>query len=139
MKIKNLLYLALLPLSVVGAVLSYRFINRKPDKGHRTQNKQEPDRIISPINEFDIHVMEMLENYYSHYSLDGKIMFTSKRLFYSYPMEMGEKIDTHDVGRSLSKLHKHYPNTIYKKKINGKEVRSNAGYVWVYEPKNIDN
>lgn len=131
MKIKNLFYLALLPLSVAGAVLSYKFISNKPIKGRR-------ERHVRFLSKRDVHILKILESRFKYLAVDGKIETTSKNFLSMYPQQVGELIEARDIARSFSKLHKHYPDIIYKKKVNGKEVRTNAGYLWVYKPKSID-
>lgn len=131
MKIKNLFYLALLPLSVAGAVFSYKFISKRLIRGRRVRN-------AGLLSERDTYILEILESRFKYLAVDGKIETTSKNFLSMYPQQVGELIEARDIARSFSKLHKHYPDIIYKKKVNGKEVRTNAGYLWVYKPKSID-
>lgn len=136
MKIKNFIYLALLPLSIAGAALSYKFISKKRNKGRREQNERVFSGDAPLIDEIDVFVFQALESVSRHYAVDGKVEGTAKKFLSMFPA--CDEIDVRDIGRSFSKLHKYYPYMIHKKKINGKEVRANAGFVWVYEPKNID-
>lgn len=131
MKIKNLFYLALLPLSVAGAVLSYKFISKRLIRGRRVRN-------AGLLSERDAYILEILESRFKYLAVDGKMETTSKNFLSMYPQQVGELIKARDIAYSFSRLHEHYPDIIYKKKVNGKEVRTNAGYLWVYKPKSID-
>lgn len=54
MKIKNLFYLALLPLSVAGAVFSYKFISKRLIRGRRVRN-------AGLLSKRDTYILEILE------------------------------------------------------------------------------
>lgn len=138
MKIKKLIYLALLPLSIAGAVLSYKYVSKKRNKGIEKNDELVLGEDVSELNETDAKIFHALNYLYRRLVKDDKFETTARRFHFlmAYSGYITEEPRT--IGRSFSKLHKHYPDIIYKKKINGKEVRTNTGYLWVYEPeKNV--
>lgn len=134
MKIKKLIYLALLPLSIAGAVLSYKSVSKKRNKGIEKNDELVLGEDISEFNKTDAKIFHALNYIFRCLAKDDKFETTAKRfhLLMAYSGYITE--EPHIIGRSFSKFHKHYPDIIYKKKINGKEVRTNTGYLWVYEP-----
>lgn len=133
MKIKNLLCLALMPLFAFGIVLSYRFKLKKPAKPHSKRKKRKK----CVLSETDIEVLQLLEHIHFHYYKNGVLETTANDFHTSIIQEFAElEITPSQIGLSFSRLHQHYPNMIYKKKVKGKEVRRNKGYLWVYSSQN---
>lgn len=130
MKIKNLFYLAVIPLSIIGVALSYKFASKKPNKGKRSLNKEE----ISECKD----IFRYLEDYgLTNYGRQEDILFTSYDLFFFLESENNHTFTARQIGAILSKLEKLCPQVIHKKRIGGKEIRINKGYVWVYKGVNL--